>query len=183
MNGERVSFVGVKARDFVFVLTLALLIACLGMFSFVRTRCQPPEQTVPEPYSILVHVSGCVRNPGVYQLPANSRVADAIAAAGGELAEADINRLNLAAFVSDGQKINVPAQAKPGESGLINGLVNINTADQKTLEMLPNIGPTRARRIIEYREAHGGFGSCEEILNVSGIGPKIYESIKELITY
>ena len=72
---------------------------------------------------------------------------------------------------------------KTGESGLINGLVNINTADQKTLETLPNIGPTRARRIIEPGKPTAALVPAKEILNVSGIGPKIYESIKELITY
>lgn len=172
-----------KTREFVFLLVLGVLISSLGFYSFLRDRSPSVDGLETQQYQIAVHVSGHVHNPGVYSLDGDSRVIDAIKAAGGELPEADLHRLNLAAFLTDGQKINVPGIPNPADSGIDNGLVNINTADQKTLETLPNIGPARAQRIIEYREANGGFASIEEIINVSSIGEKIYESIKDYITH
>lgn len=168
-----------KTKEFVFLLVLGILIASLGLYSFVRGRQAEPVSAGQ--LTIMVHVAGCVHRPGLYELPAESRVAHAIMAAGGETPEADINRLNLADFLRDGQKVHVPARVEPGEEEG-EGLININTADQKTLETLPNIGPARAQKIIEYREKHGFFSSIEEILNVPTIGPKIFEGIKDLIT-
>ncbi len=168
-----------KAKEFVFLLVLGILIASLGLYSFVRGRKAEPIET--SELTIMVHVAGCVNRPGLYELPAQSRVAHAIIAAGGETPEADINRLNLAEFLRDGQKVHVPARIESGGEAE-DGLININTADQKTLETLPNIGPERARKIIEYREKNGFFSSIEELLNVPNIGPKIFEGIKDLVT-
>lgn len=169
-----------KTREFVFVGVLGILIASLGLFSFVRGR----QQSVPviaDEQLITVHVAGCVSRPGVYELSADSRIFNAIMVAGGETPDADTNRLNLADFLRDGQKVYVPARIEPGgeEEG---SLVNINTADQKTLETLPNIGPARAQKIIQYREKHGYFSSIEELTNVGTIGPMIFEAIRDLIT-
>ena len=156
----------------------------------VTLRPAPTERPV------IVHITGAVPRPGIYALPEGSRVQDAIAAAGGFLAEAERTNINLAAFLIDGEKIDIPFAeggspvlptpvgtnpVLPG-SGTSTELVNINTASSQELETLPGIGPTTAQKIIEYREQNGEFVSIEEIINVSGIGPGLYERIKDLIT-
>jgi|SRR5690554_2610119 len=176
-----------KSKEIVFILVLGLLISTLGMCNYLRDRQQADteeEGQTQEHIYIYVHVAGQVRSPGVYSLSAESRVLDAIEAAGGALQEADVHRLNLADYLVDGQKITVPAKIDAGTESdqQQEGLININTADQSTLELLPNIGPSRAASIIQYRENHGLFNSIEEITNVNMIGEKIYESIKDLIT-
>ncbi len=154
----------------------------------------------PTPAPIQVHVSGAVVKPGVYSLPVNSRVKDAIEAAGGCTEEALTENLNLASPLEDGQKIWVPhpatgtppeagGESEEGESraGLIplapsSGKININTATLEELETLPGIGPVTAQKIIDFREAEGPFLYIEEIQKVSGIGPATYEKIKDQIT-
>lgn len=172
----------IKTKELAYLIVLAVLIASLGMCNSCKDRfISEKSDFYRQPSTITVHVAGAVRTPGVYTLSDGSRVQDAIAAAGGASAEAEIHRLNLAALLSDGQKIYVPAQDNNERSGP--GLVNINTAGLKELETLPNIGPARAQKIIEYRELHGPFSSLEEITKVDTIGPKIFESIKDLITF
>ncbi|MGB9886015.1 MAG: helix-hairpin-helix domain-containing protein [Moorellales bacterium] len=146
-----------------------------------------------QPRGLRVHVAGAVARPGVYELPAGSRVIDAVQAAG-PLPEADVNALNLAAPLADGQKVTVPlkgevpAQATVGTgiTGIAatggSGQININTATAQELEALPGIGPTLARRIVAYREEHGPFRTVEDIKNVSGIGEGRFAQIKDLIT-
>ncbi len=149
----------------------------------------------PTPEPIQVHVVGAVFQPGVYSLPAKSRVQDAIQASGGLLPEANSQTINLAAFIQDGERVFVPFQPTSTPQDLPNRtpatgpltpdgsqLININTASQSELESLPQIGPVTAGKIIEYREAHGPFSTIEEIQNVSGIGPKTFDKIKDLIT-
>jgi competence protein ComEA len=152
----------------------------------------------PAPLPLIVHVSGAVLNSGIYTLPVNSRVADAIQAAGGSLSSADTQMINLAAPLEDGTKIwvpqttvlesspmgshtAVPTQESPyfSKGG---ALVNINTASLADLETLPGIGPATAEKIITYRQEKGPFSTLEAIQNVSGIGPATYERIKQLIT-
>ena len=133
---------------------------------------------------VVIYVAGAVANPGVYGLPAGSRVADALKAAGGLLGEADPGQLNLAEKVRDGQKVHVPRMgetAPSGAGGNGGSLVNINTADARQLEQLPGIGPKLAQSIIEYREKKGGFRSVEELRGVKGIGPSKLEEIKGLV--
>jgi competence protein ComEA len=146
---------------------------------------------LPEPKTMMVHVAGRVRNPGVYELAEGSRVTDAISAAGGPLEGADGNALNLAAAVSDGQKITLtkPGEAPPpddaggGSSGAApGGKINLNTANQAQLEELPSVGPVLAQRIIAYRQTKGRFTSPRQLMEVSGVGPKKYESMKDLVT-
>lgn len=170
-----------KTKELAYLIVLAVLIASLGMCSNLRGRVFSDKSPLVSETVLIVHVAGAVKKPGVYTLPAGSRIQDAINAAGGPLAEADIHRLNLADILIDGRKVHVPIMNnnQPEEDGL----VNINTADAKELETLPNIGPARAQKIIEYRESHGPFTSIEEITKVSTIGPKIFESIKDLITF
>jgi competence protein ComEA len=138
----------------------------------------------------MVYVSGAVMQPGVYQLAPGSRVKDALEAAGGPASKAELEWLNLAAHLEDGDQIWVPqtgenpasspARSPTGEPGW--KLVNLNTATVELLEELPGIGPVTAEKILVYREEHGPFQSIEEIQNVSGIGPATFERIKDLIT-
>ncbi|WPX09957.1 helix-hairpin-helix domain-containing protein [Anaerocellum danielii] len=144
-----------------------------------------------------VYVCGNVKNPGVYELLPGSRINDALNMAGGALPGSDLNSINLAEKIADGQKIYIP---KIGEVQLHSSLssstggtaqntmsagggkININTATKEELKTLDRIGDKLAERIIEYRQKHGPFKSIEEIKNVNGIGEKIFESIKDSIT-
>jgi len=155
---------------------------------------------VAAPDTIQVHVAGAVEMPGVYELPAGSRVNEAISLAG-LLPEANPNALNLAAVLRDEQRIVVPRQGEETEpagnvsgslisgsgiAGLYTGQtgdkVNINTAALEELDKLPGIGPVLAQRILDYRRQKGPFRTIEDLQNVSGIGVKKFEEIKELIT-
>lgn len=145
-------------------------------------------QDVPtsEPLTV-VHVTGAVESPGLYELPAGARVADAIAAAGGMGADAEESALNLAAPVGDGTQIYVPIigespPAAAAGSPAAGGLVNINSAGSAELESLPGIGPALAGRIIAHREANGPFSAVEDLDAVSGIGPAILSQLAELAT-
>lgn len=146
-----------------------------------------PENASDE---VVVHVAGAVSSPGVYTLPADSRVDDAVRAAGAT-ADADLSQLNLAQKLADGQKITVPvAGAAPADGSSAattadsdnGGLININTATQEELESLPSIGEVRAQAIITYREEHGGFRTIDELKEVSGIGDKIFADISPHVT-
>lgn len=150
------------------------------------------DSAAPENASgeVVVHVAGAVSSPGVYTLPADSRVDDAVRAAGAT-ADADLSQLNLAQKLADGQKITVPvAGATPADGSSAattadsdnGGLININTATQEELESLPSIGEVRAQAIITYREEHGGFRTTDELMEVSGIGEKIFADISPHIT-
>jgi competence protein ComEA len=146
---------------------------------------------VPTEKPIVVQISGAVPRPGVYALPEGARVQDVISAAGGFLAEADKEFINLARILEDGERLDIPYG--DGFSPVIptpiitpitssSELIDINTAAEFELEALPGIGPTTAGKIIEYRQENGPFFSTEDIINVSGIGPGTYERIKDLIT-
>ena len=146
---------------------------------------------VPTEKPIVVQISGAVPRPGVYALPEGARVQDVVSAAGGFLAEADRESINLAQVLEDGEKLEIsfsegfspviPTQAVvPIESS--SELININTASASELDGLPGIGPTLAGRIVAYRTENGPFVSPEDIINVAGIGPATYERFKDLIT-
>jgi competence protein ComEA len=143
---------------------------------------------------VTVHVAGTVAKPGVYDLDAGARVIDAIEAAGGGAPDADLNRLNLAAKVADGQRVLVQrvGEAAPagsatsggsgGTSADPSGLVSLNNATQAELEGLPGIGPTLAEAIITERERRGGFRSVNELRDVRGIGEKRFADLKDKVT-
>lgn len=143
--------------------------------------------------SVFVHVVGEVMKPGVYELSEGARVSAAIEAAGGATPEAALNGVNLARIMSDGEQLIVPnaeqmAAAPLGASGSVplpgfsNGLINLNLTDVATLETLPRVGPALAQRILDWRESNGGFTSVDQLMNISGIGEKTFEQLRELVT-
>jgi competence protein ComEA len=188
----------------------ALLGAFFGLMSvgivFLITR--PPRGTPiqlkppPTPSPYIVHISGAVTEPGVYSLIAGSRIQNAIEAAGGHLPSANLDGINMAAVVDDGDQIWVPYQElvfstpqpkeptsnttpqtneKNEQPTIANILININTASISELDSLPGIGPQKASEIIAYRDGNGPFERIEEIEMVSGIGPVTFNNIKALI--
>lgn len=150
------------------------------------------------PKNLAVHVAGAVNNPGVVSLPWSSRVADAVQAAGGFSEHAMPDSVNLAAVLSDGEKILIPSLLATSLPQLITPPVknapavsltqpsgtpiNINTAQSQELERLPGIGPTKAQAIILYRQEHGSFKKLEDIMEVPGIGKATFEQLREFIT-
>lgn len=131
---------------------------------------------------ITVHVAGAVRSPGVVEIAADSRVGNAIAAAGGALPEADLTRVNLAAPLADGQQLVVPAALGEGlPSAAADGRVRLNLADATELETLPGVGPVLAARIIAYREQNGPFAVVEDLLEVAGIGEAKLAALREAV--
>ncbi|MCM1542077.1 MAG: ComEA family DNA-binding protein [Blautia sp.] len=156
-----------------------------GYSGFVRESAQAPQAEAEQ--QICVYVCGAVEAPGVVFLPAGSRAADALEAAGGFAPDAAEEAVNLAAKVSDGEKLYFPVQREyviqaEQEKAAASGLVNINTADAAQLCTLPGIGESRAADIIAYREAHGNFAACEDIMRVSGIKESVYNKISGKIT-
>ena len=137
---------------------------------------------------IYVHILGQVNDPGLYALHDGDRAVDVVAAAGGLTPSADPAALNLARFLSDGEQIVVPAvgEALPASVAVggtaIPGKVNINTADEPTLETLPRVGPAMAARILAWRATNGRFTAVEDLMSVSGIGEKTFEGLKDLVT-
>lgn len=164
------------------------------------TASTATETTVTEVPRIWVQVAGAVNVPGVYELWANSRVFEAVAAAGGFTSEADSQSVALAAQVSDGCRVYVPKSGEmvpggvvgPAESsagmsggapaeGSAGGLVSINSATAEQLDALPGIGPSLAQQIISYRETQGPFTSIEQLTDVPGIGPSKLEQLRALV--
>jgi len=149
--------------------------------------------------SVTVHVAGAVVRPGVVELPSGSRVIDAVEAAGGARADADLDRLNLAALLTDGQRVAVaragepppaldegatggPSGGAPAVGGAAGGPVNLNTATQQQLEGLPGVGPVLAQAILRERDRRGGFRRVEDLRGVRGIGEKRFADLRPLVT-
>jgi competence protein ComEA len=143
--------------------------------------------------STVVYVAGAVMRPGVYTLGAAARVTDAVTAAGGAVADADLDVVNLAAVVTDGERIYIPkvgeivpvvvrdAPAVPGDTTPA-GPVNVNSATVDQLDVLPGVGPTTAAAIVSHREQHGPFQSVEQLGDVRGIGPAKLDALRGLVT-
>lgn len=194
---------GVGAAALVVVLAAALALGLArGASAPVELERAAPEEAAEEPGAddgevaegeasgpLVVHVDGAVAAAGVFELPEGSRVADAVDAAGGLAADADTTTINLAAPVSDGEKVHVPrvgeAAAAPSEAvageGGAGALVNLNTAGVDELDELPGIGEATARAIVEDREANGPFSAPEDLMRVSGIGEKKYARLEGMI--
>ena len=145
----------------------------------------PEENTSAK---IIVDVAGAVNSPKVVELPADSRVADAIAAAGGLTKDADTSQINQAAFLNDGEKIYIPEIGENEDSGLNTSSIaqqaskiDINTATSEELQTLNGVGPATAEKIISYRSDVGYFRDIDELKNVDGIGDKTFEKLKDYI--
>lgn len=151
------------------------------------------------PKTVLVHVVGEVEKPGIVKLSEGDRVTEAIAAAGGATATAVLEAVNIARVVTDGEQILIPnaeqaaagaqvvspqgaAESANPSGPASNALVNINSADVTLLETLPRIGPALAQRILDWRQEKGPFLSIDQLTDVPGVGPKIFEGLREKVT-
>ncbi len=142
---------------------------------------EPQHQAEPE--MITIHIVGAVSKPGIYHLPAGSRVYELLEAAGGASEDADTTSVNLARPLFDGEQVTIYRVGEAAaDQGSPEGKVNINKASVEELKMLPSIGEVRARRIIEHREKYGFFSHITEIMDVSGIGQGIFKQIEDRIT-
>jgi competence protein ComEA len=188
-------------RTIVSVLGASIALA-LAAFWFGRPRPGPIMISTPAPTRtplppgtpapLRVYVTGAVHQPDVYLLPPESIVKDALAAAGGATAEADLEHVNLAVQLCDQQQVHIPRRGEDvplvivpdGErTTLLPGdLINLNTASVVELDVLPGVGPAIAQRIVDYREANGAFASVEDVMSVKGIGPATYAKFEDMIT-
>jgi competence protein ComEA len=156
----------------------------------------PQSSSIPnESAAIVVYVAGAVASPGVYSLSADARVQQAIGAAGGAIADADLDSMNLAAPIRDGDRVYVPhvgvavpvvvgasgASGTTASSGHVAGPIDLNRASVDELDGLPGIGPATAAAIVTYREQKGPFSSVDDLLGVPGIGPAKVEAIRSLV--
>lgn len=164
-----------------------------------RQAPEPIESTLPvvdpatvttttvAPGPVVVHVAGAVARPGVQELAAGSRVVDAIDAAGGLTPDADAGRINLAAELTDGIQVYVPAHGEAAPQGSLpgaeagDGLVDLNVADTTELEELPGVGPATAAAIIDHRERNGPFTAVDDLLDVRGIGEAKLAALRDLV--
>ena len=173
---------------------VALVVALAGGFTWLAVRPAPRrvEIVIPAPAPVVVQVSGAVGTPGVYTLPAGSRVADAIAAAGGFSGAAAAESVNQAAKLADGARVEVPVRAGPTEgngsgprqAGAAQGppgLIDLNTAAAEQLMTLPGIGPTLAAAVIDFRSKNGPITRVDQLLAVDGLGPKKIEAIRPFL--
>ncbi|OLS41781.1 helix-hairpin-helix domain-containing protein [Bacillus sp. MRMR6] len=154
---------------------------------------QPDQDQKPPLENMMVDVKGQVKKPGVYQANLGERIIDLIGRAGGLTELADEAQVNFAEHVQDAMVIYIPAQGEEGQlvtgisgstqgsAGNLSGKINLNKADETELQNLPGIGPAKAAAIIEYRETNGSFKAIEDLKNISGIGDKTFEKLKELI--
>lgn len=132
---------------------------------------------------VVVDVAGAVREPGVYRLPAGSRVEDAVQRAGGSTAQAQLEAVNRAARLADGQQVVVPERlpggaAAPAAGAGEDGPISLGTATVEQLDTIDGIGPVTAEKIVEFRDQHGGLASVDQLDEVSGIGPATMESLR-----
>jgi competence protein ComEA len=173
------------------LLALSAFLLLISFFIVVRGNTQPAEVEMSSPVivqevEIFVDVAGAVNNPGVYSLSGQSRVIDAIKAAGDSAPGADLSTINLARIVSDGEQIYVDSASTSksygsGKKNVRVGPVNLNRATKSQLDTLDGIGPVIAQRIIDYRKVNGPFLTIEDIQKVSGIGTAKFAQIKSKI--
>jgi competence protein ComEA len=151
----------------------------------IRVAASAPASGAPAS-RLFVHVVGAVRRPGLYRLDEGSRVADALARAGGTTRRAQLELVNLAAPLADGQQVVVPRRGSAvspvaGGGTAPTGPVQLSTATLEQLDALPGIGPVTAQKILDYRQQHGSFGSVDELDAISGIGPARLEQLRGLV--
>lgn len=171
------------------VVLLAVPLA-VGIGVLIGQRTDDPDPLVIEPGTLTpgelqVYVTGAVNNPGVYPLSDGSRWIDALAAAGGATAEADLTRVNLAKRAADEDEIVVPRVGDPavlGASQAPESLVNINTAGVDALQALPGIGEVRAQEIIQSRTTEGAFAAVEDLVTRKLVSQSVFDQIAAMIT-
>jgi competence protein ComEA len=143
--------------------------------SFEAESFEPAADTGRD---VVVHVAGSVADPGVYRLPLGSRVADAVARAGGLARGAAQDGINLAARLADGQQVVVPGRSAAGAGAAGDGPISLGTATSEQLDGIDGIGPVTAEKIIEFRDRNGGLSSVEQLDEISGIGPSTMEALR-----
>jgi competence protein ComEA len=176
------------------------VVALLVLVVAGKVLLRPAAPAVPPPVRVaansaahasaprlFVNVVGAVRRPGLYRLKDGSRVADAVTRAGGPTPKAQIELVNLAARIADGEQIVVPRRGLASPSAAasggaaVTGPVHLNSATLEQLDALPGVGPVTAQKILDYRQQHGAFGSVDELDAISGIGPARLEQLRGLV--
>ncbi len=204
---EKARFGRVKPQHLIGLGVLVLFVISFVTYNFVIVghgaqndfsveSVSAQEEVIEETESIFLHVSGCVNNPGLIELKEGDRVAKAIELAGGASEDANLDTINLAKKVEDGEQIVVPSRnqqileqeeqsssdaASTSSNSANSGKININTADVSELQKISGIGASKAQKIIAYRQSNGRFKSVDELTNVSGIGEKTLASIRDQI--
>jgi competence protein ComEA len=190
-------------RRLLLAAAVALVLLLLAARFILPAGTTTPAAPLPPPQApgtsatgpsarVVVDVVGAVRRPGLYRLGQGSRIADAVARAGGATAKADLAQVNLAAPVADGEQVVVPkrglAAAAPVAGGGAAGAgatptapVQLSTATLEQLDSLPGIGPVTAQKILDYRTKHGAFSSVDELDAVPGIGPARLDQLRDLV--
>lgn len=187
-----------KEQQLILLGLIASIVIGLGVMTYRHFSGSASEEIVieqpknPIDSSIMVHISGAVRKEGVYKMKAGDRLLDVIEMAGGALPRADLSAVNLAEPIKDGEKIIIPTKGivENKASGNQESMgretssrkVNINVADEKTLDSLPGIGPATAKAIIEYRRTNGPFSRIEQIMEIPRFGKSKFERIRDKIT-
>lgn len=214
-RGDNIKDLNIK-QIIILLIIVCIVIGTIGLYIYKTTKDEDEYydtdfftevNTVEEEEddgenTILVHITGSVKSNGIVILKEGARIIDAIEAAGGETEDADVNKLNLAYELQDGEKLYIPSindaenleyiTKESGDNVIVEGsgnmvsnkeeIININTANKDELTKLPGIGESTANKIITYREENGKFKDIEEIKNVPGIGNAKFESIKDSIT-
>lgn len=187
-----------REKILMILLILAVMLCAIIYFVTRESKQPPPVQSSLAPYQssikkekktssmIVVDLKGEVNRPGIYRLPADARLYQAVKEAGGLTAQAEQKQLNLAQKLQDGSAIYIPRQGEATIAPLIGQemgeqKLNVNTATPAELEELNGLGPTRAKAIVQYREEHGPFQKVEDLQNVSGIGEKTLAKFRDQI--
>ncbi len=171
------------ARRKLLILAVALVVA-LALLVSGQSSAEPIKVTksknsqATEIQSGYVHISGAVKHPGVYPIAIGMRLFEVIALAGGFTSKADRDSVNMARTVTDGEQIQVTG---PTDRQADDGLIHLNKATASDLDKLPGIGPTLSERIIDWRNANGGFKSIDDLRRIGGIGDKLFAGIKPLV--
>ena len=188
-----------RRRAAAYALAVLFLLAIGGRFALGGEDDRTPRETSRAPAgalaaektparTLLVHVVGAVRKPGLYRLREGSRTADAIRRAGGAKPKAALELVNLASPIADGQQVLVPARGDPGPTAAAAGgaigptvagqKIHLNSATLEQLDTLPGIGPVTAQKIIEFRDQHGGTSSVDQLDQIDGIGPATMDALR-----
>lgn len=188
--------IGLDRRRVLVAAVVLVLVLALGGRFLLRpkpavvpppVRVAAPSQAVPSS-KLYVYVVGAVRRPGLYRVADGARVADAVARAGGTTRKAQLELLNLAARVADGEEIVVPRRGSAGGAigaaagpagAAASGPVHLNTATLEQLDSLPGVGPVTAQKILDYRQQHGSFSSVDDLDAIPGIGPARLAQLRE----